>query len=142
MNLISKEYHRKLNKRHHKRYRRPLLGYIQIDVKYVPYKIYGAQYYEFNAVDHCTTWHLIRFYRNLNHYNMLTFLKLLNAKCPFPIFEIQTDNGMEFTDKYRYGLLAPSGEHPFDLLCKELGIIYKLIPIGQKELNGKVENTH
>jgi transposase InsO family protein len=142
LKLISPEHRRKLNKRHHKRYRRPLPGYLQMDVKYVPYRINGQQFYEFNAVDHCTTWRVIRLYRNLNHYNMLTFLKVVKHLCPFPIFEVQTDNGMEFTDKYRNGLLEPSGEHPFDLWCRESNIIHRLIPIGQKELNGKVENTH
>lgn len=142
LKLISAVHRRKLNKRHHKRYRRPLPGYLQMDIKYVPYRINGQQFYEFNAVDHCTTWRVIRLYRNLNHYNMLTFLKVVMQQCPFPIFEVQTDNGMEFTDKYRHGLLEPSGEHPFDIWCKQNRITHRLIPIGQKELNGKVENTH
>ena len=142
LKLISSSHHKKLNKRHHRRYRRPLPGYVQMDVKYVPYRINGEQFYEFNAVDHCTTWRLIRLYRNLNRYNMLTFLQVFKSQCPFPIFEIQTDNGIEFTDKYRNGLVEPSGKHPFDQWCKQNEIIHRLIPIGQKELNGKVENTH
>jgi len=140
-NLISKARSKKLTKRHIKRYRRPLPGYLQMDVKYVSYKINGQQFYQFNAVDHCTTWRATRIYRNLNHYNMLTFLKVLEAECPFPIVQIQTDNGMEFTDKYR-GNVEPTGEHPLDLWCKARNIEHRLIPVGQKELNGKVENTH
>jgi transposase InsO family protein len=140
-NLISKARSKRLTKRHIKRYRQPLPGYLQMDVKYVTYKIHGQQFYQFNVVDHCTTWRLTRVYRQLNHYNLMTFLKLLEARCPFPIIQIQTDNGMEFTDKYR-GNVEPTGEHPLDQWCKARGIEHRLIPVGQKELNGKVENTH
>jgi transposase-like protein len=141
LKLISKEYSKKLTKKHHKRYRRSLPGYMQIDVKYVPYRIDGKQFYEFNVVDHCTTWRLIRMYKNINYENIILFLKDLDEHCPFPIFEIQSDNGIEFTDKYR-GRLKPSGDHPLDRWCLARGITHRLIPLGQKELNGKVENTH
>ena len=142
LKLISRDYHKKLTKRHHRRYRRPFPGYMQMDIKYVPYKINGQQFYEFNIVDHCTTWRFIRAYKNLTHANILLFLAGLEASCPFPILEIQTDNGQEFTDKYRNGRVEPSGQHELDIWCKARDIIHRLIPIGQKELNGKVENTH
>jgi len=142
LKLISEDHSRKLTKRHHKRYRRPVPGYMQMDIKYVPYRIDGKQFYEFNIVDHHSTWRLIRLYRNINYENMVHFLGEIENICPFPIFEVQTDNGVEFTDKYRGGRLTPSGLHPVDLWCKEKSIVHRLIPIGQKELNGKVENTH
>ncbi len=142
LKLISPDYHKKLTKRHHRRYRRPFPGYMQMDIKYVPYRINGIQFYEFNIVDHCTTWRFIRMYKNITHANILLFLKGIEENCPFPIVEIQTDNGQEFTDKYRNGRVEPSGQHPLDLWCKSHDIIHRLIPIGQKELNGKVENTH
>jgi hypothetical protein len=142
LKLISPTHSRKLTKRHHKRYRRPMPGFMQMDIKYVPYRIEGVQFYEFNIVDHSTTWRLCRQYRNINHFNIVHFLNELKEACPFPIFEIQTDNGMEFTDKYRNGRVEPSGQHPMDVWCKQKNIIHRLIPIGQKELNGKVENTH
>ena len=138
---ISKAASAKLTKKHMKRYRRPLPGYGQMDVKYVPFKLNGAQLYEFNFVDHCTTWRLARIYRNFTHACLLQFLAELERECPFPIFQIQTDNGVEFTDKYR-GRSEPSDLHPLDLWCAERGIEHRLIPVGQKELNGKVENTH
>ena len=142
MKLISKAHSRRLVKRHHKRYRRPMPGYMQMDVKYVPYKIDGQQFYEFNIVDHHSTWRCLRLYRNINYYNMVHFLGAVERECPFPIFEVQTDNGVEFTDKYRNGNVQPTGRHPVDQWCKRKEIIHRLIPIGQKELNGKVENTH
>lgn len=140
--LISLEKQKRLTKRHIKRYRRSLPGYCQMDVKYVPQLIDGKRHYQFNFVDHCTTWRFTRVHPRLTHECMAEFLKDLEEHCPFPIFEVQTDNGQEFTDKYQGGRLMPSGLHVLDLWCQERGIRHRLIPVGQKELNGKVENTH
>jgi hypothetical protein len=70
------------------------------------------------------------------------FLTELESECPFVIFEIQTDNDMAFTDKFAFHGLGVTGQHELDRWCKERGIIHRLIPVGVKELNGKVENTH
>lgn len=143
LGLITKEYKKKLTKTHLKRYRRPLPGWLQMDIKYVPYLVSGKRYYEFNCVDHCSTWRCMRVYEEKSYGCLLNFLKEIKENCPFPIVEIQTDNGKEFTDKYRVGSDGfPTGDHPLDLWCKARDIRHKLIPIGQKELNGKVENTH
>jgi transposase InsO family protein len=143
LGLITKEYKKKLTKTHLKRYRRPLPGWLQMDIKYVPYLINDKQYYEFNIVDHCSTWRCMRIYETKSYWSLGKFLKEVELTCPFPIVEIQTDNGKEFTDKYRVGSDGfPTGDHPLDVWCKVREIRHKLIPIGQKELNGKVENTH
>ena len=143
LGLITEEYKKKLTKTHLKRYRQVLPGWLQMDVKYVPYLVDGEQYYEFNAVDHCSAWRVMRIYETKGYESLNKFLKEIEITCPFPIWEIQTDNGKEFTDKYRVGSDGyPTGNHPLDLWCKAREIRHKLIPIGQKELNGKVENTH
>ena len=73
----------------------------------------------------------------------MLFLAELEREYPFAIIQIQTDNGTEFTDKYRLnGGGIVTGWHPLDMWCAKHGIEHKLIPIGVKELNGKVENTH
>lgn len=143
LGMITEVYKKKLTKEHLKRYRQPLPGWLQMDVKYVPYKVDDDQYYEFNAVDHCSTWRCMRIYEDKSYVSLKKFLKEIENNCPFPIVEVQTDNGKEFTDKYRpnsNGL--PTGEHPLDVWCKEREIRHKLIPVGEKELQGKVENTH
>lgn len=56
---ISKKKAKRLTKRHLKRYRRPLPGYLQMDFKYVPYFIEGKQYYQLSCVDHHSSWRLI-----------------------------------------------------------------------------------
>ena len=61
--VVGKKVAQKLTKRHMRRYRRPLPGYLQMDFKYVPYLIEGKQYYQLSCVDHHSTWRLIRCYR-------------------------------------------------------------------------------
>lgn len=141
--LISHEYRKQRTKKHLKRYRRAVPGYLQMDFKYVPYKIQGKQYYQLSAVDHCSSWRLIRCFENKGEAQVLEFLQELLRECPFVIVEIQTDNDAAFTDKFTAGMgLEPTGVHVMDQWCEKHAIRHKLIPVGQKELNGKVENTH
>ena len=139
--LISQKLAEKLTKKHLKRYRRPLPGYLQMDFKYVPYKINGEQLYQLSCVDHHSSWRYIRIYGEKSNLSVISFLKELIEVCPFPIIEIQTDNDTAFTDKFSSGC-GVSGEHVFDRWCAKYKIIHRLIPVGVKELNGKVENTH
>lgn len=139
--VVGKKIAQKLTKRHLKRYRRPLPGYLQMDFKYVPYLINGKQYYQLSCIDHHSSWRLIRNYRYKNREAVEAFLKELEAICPFPVFEIQTDNDAAFTDKFS-SKMGVTGEHYLDQWCKHHGISHRLIPVGVKELNGKVENTH
>ncbi|MGZ3805856.1 MAG: DDE-type integrase/transposase/recombinase [Pseudobdellovibrionaceae bacterium] len=130
-----------LTKKHLKRYRRPLPGYLQMDFKYVPYLIEGKQFYQLSCVDHHSSWRFMRCYRNKNTFYVMKFLEELIQACPFVIIEIQTDNDAAFTDKFTSGA-GVTGEHAIDVWCATNGITHRLIPVGVKELNGKVENTH
>jgi len=143
LGFVDKAERKTRSKKHMKRYTRPTPGYVQMDIKYVPYLVEGKTYYEFNAVDHHSSWRLIRAYKDKSFDSLTAYLAELEKECPFAIIQIQTDNGVEFTDKYRLnGGGIPTGWHPLDLWCKKHNIEHKLIPIGVKELNGKVENTH
>lgn len=141
--LISREHSKRLTKKHLKRYRRPELGYLQMDFKYVPYRINGEQYYQLSCIDHHSSWRLIRVYPSKETGCVIKFLNELKAECPFDIIEIQTDNDSAFTDKFTSQRgEKPTGIHPVDEWCKKHGIRHRLIPPGEKELNGKVENSH
>lgn len=141
--LVSRKNSERLTKKHLKRYRRSELGYLQMDFKYVPYLIEGTQSYQLSCIDHHSSWRMIRAYPNKDTGFVLKFLNELKAICPFDIIEIQTDNDSAFTDKYT-SLRGerPSGQHLVDEWCAKHGIRHRLIPPGEKELNGKVENTH
>jgi transposase InsO family protein len=142
--LISKNYRKKLTKKHLKRYRRPFCGYLQMDFKYVPQKIRGRQYYQLSAIDHHSDWRCIRIYDNKGFEALEDFLRDLETEVPFEIMKIQTDNDACFTDKFtsEKRFLGPTGYHLLDEWCAERDIEHKLIPVGEKELNGKVENSH
>jgi transposase InsO family protein len=141
--LVTKKYRDRLTKKHLKRYRRPLVGYLQMDVKFVPYRLNGRQYYELNAIDHHSSWRFIRVYERHGIEEVLHFLSEMEKEIPFPIVQIQTDNGPEFTDKFTaQGGRRVVGTHVMDVWCRDRGIDHKLIPVGEKELNGKVENSH
>lgn len=139
--LISQKFSKSLTKRHWRRYRRPLPGYLQMDFKYVPYLVEARKYYQLSVVDHHSSWRLIRIYEYKNLVSVTEFLKELKELCPFPIMEIQTDNDAAFTDKFS-SQRGVTGTHPMDIWCKQNDLVHRLIPVGVKELNGKVENTH
>lgn len=139
--VVGKKIAEKLTKKHTKRYRRMLPGYLQMDFKYVPYLIENKQYYQLSCVDHHSSWRLIRNFRYKDLDSVLLFLKELKEVCPFAIMEIQTDNDTAFTDKFS-SRIGVTGEHKMDLWCVQQNIVHRLIPVGVKELNGKVENTH
>lgn len=139
--VVGKKIAEKLTKKHLKRYRRVLPGYLQMDFKYVPYLIDGKQYHQLSCIDHDSSWRLIRNYKNKNIDSVKLFLAELNEYCPFPIVEIQTDNDTAFTDKFS-SKIGVTGDHYLDQWCQQRGIHHRLIPVAVKELNGKVENTH
>ena len=142
-NLISKEYRKQRTKRHLLRYRRPWPGHLQLDIKYVPYPVDGRQCYQISAIDHHSSWRLIRTYARRTLKEVIDFLDELEKNCPFEMVQIQTDNATEFTDKFSSQRgLRPTEFHLFDEWCRKRSIHHKLIPLGEKEINGKVENSH
>ena len=115
---------------------------VQVDVKYVPsYCVSnGQKYYQYTAVDECTRWTYREMYDEHSTYSSAQFLMNLVMKCPFPIREIQTDNGTEFTN----ALLQKNCDHKslFENLLDRYGIIYHRIRVATPRHNGKVERQH
>ena len=115
---------------------------VQVDVKYVPsYCVAtGQKYYQYTAVDECTRWTYREMYEEHSTYSSAQFLVNLVKKCPFPIREIQTDNGTEFTN----ALLTKKCDTKslFEDLLDKCGILYHRIRIATPRHNGKVERQH
>ena len=115
---------------------------VQIDVKYVPsYCVSnGQKYYQYTAIDECTRWCFREMYDEHSTYSSLDFIKKLVENCPFPIREVQTDNGTEWTN----ALLVKKSTHKtlFEQYLKDNGIIYHRIKIATPRHNGKVERQH
>lgn len=115
---------------------------VQIDVKYVPrYCVAdGKKYYQYTAVDECSRWTFREMYDEHSTYSSKDFLEKLVKHAPFPIREVQTDNGTEFTNR----LIVVKSKHltMFENALIEMGIIYHRIQIATPRHNGKVERQH
>lgn len=115
---------------------------VQVDVKFVPsYCVAnGKKYYQFTAVDECTRWAYREMYEEHSTYSATEFLVDLVRKCPFPIREIQTDNGTEFTN----ALVQKHCDHKslFEERLERYGIIHHRIRVATPRHNGKVERQH
>ena len=142
--LSAEKGNKKRKKRKKKPYRRAEYPgqKVQVDVKVVPSECIanGQKYYQFTAVDECTRWTYREMYAEHSTYSAEQFLKNLVRKSPFPIREIQTDNGTEFTK----ALLVndPNDKSLFEQRLEEYQILYHRIRIATPRHNGKVERQH
>ena len=114
---------------------------VQVDVKFVPTYcvVNGQKYYQYTAVDECTRWTFREMYEEHSTYSSTDFLKKMILNCPFPIREIQTDNGTEFTR----ALISNDGKLSlFEEMLEKCGIKYHRIRVATPRHNGKVERQH
>ena len=115
---------------------------IQIDVKFVPSYcvVDGNKYYEYIAVDECSRWAYRQMYDEHSTHSSYKFLVELIKNAPFPIREVQTDNGTEFTN----ALLVVKAKHKtlFEAALEQLDIKYHRIRVATPRHNGKVERQN
>lgn len=115
---------------------------IQIDVKFVPSYcvVNGHKYYQYTAIDECTRFVFRELYDEHSTYSSKDFLLKLIEALPFPIREVQTDNGTEWTT----ALLVkdPQNKTLFENALLEMDIIYHRIRVATPRHNGKVERQH
>ena len=118
-------------------------SHTQMDVKYQTHLLVNREKaYVYNFVDHASNWSFKYAYAAINPSNTEDFMRRLMEECPFDIFRLQTDNGVEFTYKYTSVAFDEPKEHPLDIFCHAHGIDHKLVPPGEKELQGLVERSH
>ncbi len=114
----------------------------QMDVKYQLHLLTNkSSAYVYNFIDHASNWSFKYAYDRINANNTKDFMIRIKWACPFIIDRLQTDNGVEFTSKYLCVSKDPK-EHLLDKFCDENDIDHKLIPPGEKELQGLVERSH
>jgi transposase InsO family protein len=133
--------------KHRRRYVMPRPGdCVQVDIKYVPYKVEGRQVFQYTALDDCTRLRVVRFFPELTNSAALAFLTSLRQGFPFRIARVQTDNDATFTNWYTGApKTAPDKAvrlHPFTLACEAAGITHRTIRPRSPHLNGKVERSH
>lgn len=114
----------------------------QTDVKHLPHLLAnGDKCYVYNFVDHASKWSHKRAYDSYGPSETKDFMDRVIAEAPFVITRLQSDNGVEFTNKYLTNADDPK-PHALDELCASQGIRHVLIPPGEKELQGLVERSH
>lgn len=115
---------------------------VQIDVKYVPTRCVtnGKKYYQYTAIDECTRFCYRELYEEHSTYSSEKFLNNLLKVFPFPIREIQTDNGSEWTTALRSK--DQQSRTLFEQGMEWHDIIYHRIRIATPRHNGKVERQH
>lgn len=118
---------------------------VQIDVKFVPSSCLvgdakGHRFYQYTAIDEYSRLRYIEAFEEHNTYSSTVFLEHLVKYFKFPIECIQTDNGIEFTNRFS----AAKRDLPtlFEAKALELGIRHKLIRPYTPRHNGKVERSH
>jgi putative transposase len=101
---------------------------IQIDTKYIML-VGGRKFYQFTAIDVLSKQRVLRVYASQSSRNGALFLKECLASFPFPILNVQTDNGAPFLKE-------------FDALCKKLNLPHYFIYPRHPKENTYVEISH
>jgi transposase InsO family protein len=115
-------------------------GFIHIDIKYLPQMPdESSRSYLFVAIDRATRWVFIHVYADMTEKSSVDFLRRLKAACPVKITKILTDNGTQFTDRFTSKEKQPTGEHAFDVACKDIAAEHRLCKPRHPQTNGMVE---
>ena len=113
-------------------------GFVHIDVYYLP-RIGGKRMYLYVAIDRATRCVWVMLSDKKDAQASVKFIHQCVEAFPFKIHTILTDNGKEFTDAYARNRRCPTGSHPFDKACQQLGIKHKLTRPYKPQTNGMVE---
>ena len=117
---------------------------VQVDVQYLPKMALRGrpeplQQYLYAAIDDCTRLQVLWVSSELTPQASVRFLHKILRCFPFPIQEVQTDHGTEFTYVFFTHVQKP---HPFEEALRVWGIHHNLIAVAKPEQNGKVERVH
>ena len=120
---------------------------VQIDVKVVPAacivgeaRRHHQRMYQYTAIDECTRYRYLAAFPEQSTYASMKFLQQLVRHFPFPIQEVQTDNGFEFTK--RFGKVPEDDLTLFEEQLRAFPIKHHKIRPYTPRHNGKVERSH
>lgn len=119
------------------------VGFIHIDLKHLP-ALERHKSYAFVAIDRATRYVYLEIHPRRDADTSAGFLKRFLAHFPHDVHTILTDNGAEFTDRFAVDMKnkpkdRPSGNHPFDRLCRYRRIEHRLTKPYHPQTNGLVE---
>ena len=118
---------------------------IQIDVKYVPNACLvgdaaGQRFYQYTAIDEYSRFRILEAFEEHSTYSSAEFIRHVVKVFPYAIECVQTDNGLEFTNRLNSN--GTKKQTLFEKTLCELGIQHKLIKPFTPRHNGKVERSH
>lgn len=118
---------------------------IQIDVKYVPSVCLvgdakGQKFYQYTAIDEYSRFRILEAFEEHSTYSSAEFIKHVIKAFPYAIECVQTDNGLEFTNRLNSN--GTRKQTLFEKTLGDLGIQHKLIKPFTPRHNGKVERSH
>lgn len=114
-------------------------GYIHMDVKYLT-KLDGKRSYLYVAIDRLTRYVYAEILYDLEPKTAASFVEKFLQFFPYPIIQILTDNGFEWTDRCAgYVKEKATGNHPVDIVCTKFNVKHKLTKIRRPQTNGMVE---
>ena len=118
---------------------------IQIDVKFVPNaclagEAAGQKFYQYTAIDEYSRFRILEAFEEHSTYSSAEFIKHVVKAFPYAIECVQTDNGLEFTN--RLNARGTKTETLFEKTLCDLGIQHKLIKPFTPRHNGKIERSH
>jgi transposase InsO family protein len=122
---------------------------VQIDVKWVPKNCLskelqerGERYYQYTAIDEYTRIRYLWFSKEISTYASSVFIEKVKKSFPFKIKCVQTDNGLEFTNRLNWNQGMRRKATLFEKKLEEIGIEHKVIKPHTPRHNGKVERSH
>lgn len=118
---------------------------VQIDVKFVPSACLvgdaaGERFYQYTAIDEYSRFRYLEAFEESNTYSSAIFLDHMLKAFRFKVECVQTDNGMEFTKRFKSH--KPGDLTLFEEKLQNYGIAHKLIRPFTPRHNGKVERSH
>ena len=121
----------------------------QIDVKFVPSECkadgLNGRFYQYTILDECSRKRILYFSNEHSMYETVQSLKYACAKFGCFPQEIQTDNGLEFTDNAKRTKSSKASreyDNFLETFLKQNNIKHHLIRPRTPQHNGKVERSH
>ena len=117
----------------------------QIDVKFVPLSCLAGEarehkFYQYTFIDEYSRFRYLEAFEEHSTYSSAQFIRHVVEKFPYAIECIQTDNGLEFSNRLNSN--GTKRKTLFENTLEELGIHHKLIRPFTPRHNGKVERSH
>ena len=123
-----------------KKFKQYPVGFVHIDITEV--RCETGKLYLFVAIDRKTKYVYAELHQRMTQKAAVSFLRNLQQDCVFKITHILTDNGVQFTYNLLNKAQRPDKEHPFDELCRHLGIEHRTTKPRHPWTNGQVKITN